>query len=192
MSNQTFTTEELCLQTEISAYLDGELSARREQDFELHLSVCEKCADELRSQKQMLCALNLAFDAPLHSFELPQNFTKTVVVKAESNVSGLRKPEERSRAFVLILILFGFVIFGLGESLGKVVSVWQNVTEQVVVVIGFTVDLMLDVLTGSAVILRALSQKLVFDSQVSTVAFFGLFLVVFIAFSHILFRRQQN
>jgi Putative zinc-finger len=191
MSNQILTTEETCLRTEVSAFLDGELSVRDEQDFELHLLVCEKCTDELRSQKQMLCALSLAFDAPPHSFELPQNFTKTVVVRAESNVSGLRKPEERSRAFVLCLILFAFVIFGLGESLGKVVSVWTSLTEQIVVVIGFTIDLILDILTGLAVILRALSQKFVFDSQISTVAFFGLSVVVFIAFSHILFRHHR-
>ncbi len=191
MTEQTFTNEKTCPRAEVSAFIDGELSVCDEQNFELHLSVCEKCADELRSQKQMLCALSLAFDSPQHSFELPKNFTKTVVVKAESNVSGLRKPEERSRAFVLCLILFAFVVLGLGESLGKVVSVWQTLTEQVIAVVGFTVDLMLDIFTGFAVILRALSQKFVFDSQVSTVAFFGLLFVVFIAFSHILFKHHR-
>jgi Putative zinc-finger len=191
MLNQTLTTEETCLRTEVSAFLDGELSVRDEQNFELHLSVCEKCADELRSQKQMLCALNSAFDSPQNSFELPKNFTKTVVIKAESSVSGLRKPEERSRAFILCLILFAFVIFALGESLGKVVSVWQTITEQVIAVVGFTVDLLVDVFTGLAVILRALSQKFVFDSQVTTVVFFGLFAIVFIAFSRILIRYHR-
>jgi Putative zinc-finger len=191
MLNQPLTTEEICPRAEISAFLDGELSMRDEQDFELHLLVCEKCADELRSQKQMLCALNLAFDSPQNSFELPKNFTETVVIKAESTVSGLRKPEERSRAFVLCLILFAFVIFALGESLGKVVSVWQTVTEQTIVVVGFTVDLLVNIFTGLAVILRALSQKFVFGSQISTAVFFGLFFVVFIAFSRILIRHHR-
>jgi anti-sigma factor RsiW len=191
MLNQTLTTEETCLRAEIPAFLDGELSVRDEQNFELHLSVCEKCADELHSQKQMFCAISLAFDSPQQSFELPKNFTKTVVIKAESNVSGLRKPEERSRAFILCLILFAFVLFGLGESLGKVVSVWQTLTEQVVAVVGFTADLVIDVFTGVAVILRTLSQKFVFDSQVSTVAFFGLLLIVFIVFSHTLFKHHR-
>ncbi len=191
MLNQTLTTEEICLRTEVSAFLDGELSVREEQEFELHLSTCKKCADELLSQKQMLCALNLAFDSPQNSFELPKNFTKTVVIKAESSVSGLRKPEERSRAFILCLILFAFVIFALGESLGKVVSVWQTITEQIIVVVGFTVDLLVDIFTGLAVILRALSQKFVFDSQVSTIAFFSLFFVVFIVFSRILIRHHR-
>jgi Putative zinc-finger len=191
MLNQTDTTEEICLRTEVSAFLDGELSARNEQEFELHLSVCKKCADELLSQKQMLCALNLAFDSPQNSFELPKNFTKTVVIKAESSVSGLRKPEERSRAFILCLILFAFVIFALGESLGKFVSVWQTVTEQIIAVVGFTFDLLVDVFTGLAVILRALSQKFVFDSQISTIVFFSLFFVVFIAFSRILIRHHR-
>jgi Putative zinc-finger len=191
MLNQTLTTEEICPRAEVSAFLDGELSARDEQEFELHLSVCKKCADELLSQKQMLCALNLAFDSPQNSFELPKNFTKTVVIKAESSVSGLRKPEERSRAFILCLILFAFVIFALGESLGKFVSVWQTVTEQIIAVVGFTVDLLVDVFTGLAVILRALSQKFVFDSQISTVVFFSLFFVVFIAFSRILIRHHR-
>lgn len=191
MLNQILTTEETCLRTEISAFLDGELSVCDEQNFELHLSVCEKCADELRSQKQMLCALNSAFDSPQNNFELPKNFTETVVLKAESSVSGLRKPEERSRAFILCLVLFAFVIFASGESLGKVVSVWQTITEQVIVVIGFTVDLSVDILTGFAVILRALSQTFVFDSQISTVVFFGLFAVVFIVFSRILISYHR-
>ncbi len=191
MLNQTLTTEETCLRTEVSAFLDGELSVREEQEFELHLSDCKKCADELLSQKQMLCALNLAFNSPQVSFELPKNFTKNVVIKAESSVSGLRNPEERSRAFILCLILFAFVIFALGESLGKVVSVWQTITEQIIVVVGFTFNLSVDVLTGLAVILRALSQKFVFDSQVSTALFFGLFFVVFIVFSRILIRHHR-
>jgi hypothetical protein len=133
----------------------------------------------------------LAFDKPQRSFELPKNFTKTVVTKAESKVSGLRKPEERSRAFILCLILFAFVIFGLGESLGKFVSIWQTLSEQVVAVVGFTIDLLLDIFTGLAVVLRALSQKFVFDSQFSTLAFFGLLCVVFIAFSRSLIRHHR-
>ena len=191
MTEQTFTDEKTCPRAEVLAFIDGELSMCDDRDFEFHLSVCKKCADELQSQKQMLCALNLAFDSPQHSFELPKNFTETIIAKAESNVSGLRKPEERSRAFVLCLILFAFVVFGLGESLGKVVSVWQTLTEQVVAVVGFTADLMLDIFTGFAVILRALSQKFVFDSQVSTIAFFGLLFVAFVAFSHILFKHHR-
>lgn len=191
MSDQVNTIEETCPCAEISAYLDGELSACDEQIFENHLLVCEKCADELLSQKQMLCALTLAFDSPQHSFELPKNFTKTVVANAESHVSGLRKPEERSRAFILILVLFAFVFFGLGENIGKFVSVWRNLTEQTIVVVGFSIDLILDICTGLAVILRALSQKLVFDSQFSTVAFFGLLFIVFIVFSRSLIRHHR-
>jgi Putative zinc-finger len=191
MLEQYSTIEKTCLRTEISAYLDGELSVCDEQDFELHLLVCKKCADELRSQKQMLCALNLAFDAPQDSLELPKNFMKTVVTKAESNVSGLRKPEERSRAFVLCLILFAFVIFGLGESLGKFVSMLTILTGQVIALVSFTADWLIDIFTGLAVILRALSQKFVFDSQFSTVAFFGLLFIVFVIFSHILFRHHR-
>jgi hypothetical protein len=191
MLEHILTTEKTCPRVEISAFLDGELSVCDEQDFELHLSDCEKCADEMRSQKQLLCALNLAFDSPLHNFEMPKNFAKTVAVKAESKVSGLRKPEERSRAVILCLVLFSLVIFGLGESLGKFVSLWESITGQIVAVVGFTVDLMLDVGTGLVVVLRALSQKFVFDSQNSTVAFFGVFLLVFVLFSHILFRHHR-
>jgi anti-sigma factor RsiW len=191
MLDQNFTTKD-CLCTEVSAFLDGELSVRDEQNFELHLSNCEQCKAELLTQKQMLCALSLAFDSPKHEFELPKNFTKTIVTKAESNVSGLRNPKERSRAFILCLILFAFVIIALGESFGKFLSVWQTITEQVVAVIGFTADFAVDVFTGLAVVLRALGQKFVFDSQVSTLVFLVFFLIVFTIFSNILIRHHRN
>jgi predicted anti-sigma-YlaC factor YlaD len=192
MLNQNSTTKEICLCTEVSAYLDGELSVRDEQSFEHHLSNCQVCKTELLSQKQMLCALNFAFDSTDRDFELPKNFTKTIVTKAESNVSGLRKPEERSRAFVLCLILFAFVVAALGESLGKFVSIWQSVTEQVVAVVSVAVDFSVDIFMGFAVILRALNQTFIFDSQLTTWTFLIFFLIIFTLFSRILIRHHRS
>ena len=106
---QTEKNKNPCPRTEIAAYIDGELSPREEMDLELHFAVCGECAAEFNEQKKLLCALDFALDEKAE-FELPEDFTKSVVVKAESNVSGLRRREERFRALYLCAILFLLII----------------------------------------------------------------------------------
>ncbi len=40
MNLQTSATEKVCLQNEIAAYIDGELTPREELDLEMHFAVC--------------------------------------------------------------------------------------------------------------------------------------------------------
>ena len=86
--------------------------------LEKHLAHCKSCLNELNLQKKMLSALDFAFSEGNNQaeIELPANFAKVVAVTAESGVSGLRRPEERSRAFFLCPGLFLSVIVGLGTE----------------------------------------------------------------------------
>mgnify|MGYP001607530754 FL=1 len=95
----------ICPLEEISLYLDGELSSKDEMLLELHLVNCSVCREELNSQKKMLSALSFAFAKP-HEIELPKDFTKVVVTKAESGVKGLRCRKERLQALFLCSVLF--------------------------------------------------------------------------------------
>lgn len=89
-----------CPAEEISAYIDGEISSDVEAALESHLGGCEICRRELNGQKGFLLALSdtLEREVPI---ELPENFTRSVVVNAESKVSGLRDRREHSSALII-------------------------------------------------------------------------------------------
>jgi anti-sigma factor RsiW len=102
-----------CPSEEIGAYLDAELPADRAAALESHLTDCAVCRNELNSQKLFLLELSrsLEQESPI---ELPKDFTKAIVTKAESSVSGLRKRSERAAAagiiaLLLVLAAVGFV-----------------------------------------------------------------------------------
>ena len=102
-----------CQVQHVAAYLDGELGEAAVISFEEHLKSCRVCATELRVQRQLLCTLELAFNDS-RSFELPQDFTRVVTKRAESDLSGMRKKPERRRALELcaILALISFALMG--------------------------------------------------------------------------------
>ena len=176
MDSQTPTTKQICPREEISLYLDGELSANDEILLEKHLTDCEACLAELNSQKQMLSALNFAFDKQAE-IELPKDFTKIVVAKAESGVSGLRSKEERFRALFLCLALFLLLILGFGLENEKIFSTLTSFFNQVVAIAGFIVHFTYDISIGIAVILRSLSQKVIFTNGFIILSFGGVLLL---------------
>ncbi len=101
-----------CRTDDVATYLDGELSGAASESFETHLKTCAPCATELRTQRQLLCTLDLAFSEP--AFELPRNFSRVVAAHAESDLSGMRKKSERRRALQLcaLLALLAFALLG--------------------------------------------------------------------------------
>ena len=107
-----------CPSPELSAYLDGELSAPDEIVLEEHMSSCQICTDDLNLQKSFLNALDYSLDEG-NEIELPKNFTRSVVANAESRVSGLRRPHERRNAAFICAALIVFSLFALGSSAKK-------------------------------------------------------------------------
>ncbi len=170
------TTEEECPRTKLAAYIDGELPPREELELELHLANCKTCAAELNEQKKLLCVLDFALENE-RKIELPANFTKVIVTKAESNVSGLRSSKERFKALFVCFGLFLLVILGLGAETETVLNTFVKFTEQFFAVCGFAIHLIYDVSIGTAVILRSLGNQFVNNSAV-TFAFFTAFLLV--------------
>ena len=164
-----------CPREEIAAYVDGEISPREELELEMHFAVCRTCADELNSQKQLLCALD-SFCLNENEIELPENFTKIIVTTAESRVSGLRRPQERRKAFFICSALFLLLLVGLAGENESILSSSARFAEQFTAVVGFVAHLVFDISVGIAVILRFLSNQFVFDSTLS----FGFIAVFFI------------
>jgi L-2-hydroxyglutarate oxidase LhgO len=184
MNSQTATIEKICSQTsEIAAFIDGELLPREEIELELHLSVCGSCASELNEQKKLLCALDYALEND-GEIELPANFTKIVVTNAESKVSGLRRPQERSKALFVCAALFLLVLLGLGGETETVLNTFGKFAEQFLAVGGFVWNLIYDVSVGTAIVLRSLGSQFIFNSSASLAI-----LIVFVFLSLFLLSR---
>jgi anti-sigma factor RsiW len=106
-------SENKCQLEDVAAYLDGELNDAGVNRFEDHLNSCADCAAELRAQRQLLCTLDVAFNGT-RAFQLPQDFTRIVTARAESDLSGMRNKHERRRALKLcaMLAVISFALLG--------------------------------------------------------------------------------
>ncbi|HVS83517.1 MAG TPA: zf-HC2 domain-containing protein [Pyrinomonadaceae bacterium] len=155
-----FSHEHECRTEDVAAYLDGELGGSASESFEAHLKTCARCATELRTQRQLLCTLDLAFSE--RSFELPRNFSRVVAAHAESDLSGMRKKSERRRAFQLcaLLALLSFALLGAASR----ALVFQP-ARSFLRLAGGLLDLILRALydagTGAAVIVRVVGRALI-------------------------------
>lgn len=172
----------VCPREEIGLYLDGELDAQEEILLEDHLSICGICKEELNLQKQMLSALSLAFEEK-NEIEIPKNFTKIVVTKAESGVNGLRCKDERNKALFLSLILLLLITVGLSGENEKVFSILRDFSNQIITVGSFILHFTFDISFGISVILRNLCQKIVISPSfvLLTVSFLSFLTIILIA-----------
>lgn len=183
-------SEKVCPREEIAAYIDGELVPRRELELELHFAACRMCADELNLQKTMLCALNSAL-LPEREVELPKNFTKVVVTRAEANVSGLRRPQERRNALIICAVLFLPLLVGFSADIETVLLTMNNFAGQILAVGGLVFHLVYDISVGAVVILRSLSNQVAFNSMASAAFLIILFLISLITVSRLVMRFNR-
>lgn len=181
----------LCPNSEIAAYLDGELSPSAEFDLEKHFAKCQSCLAELNLQKKMLFALGSAFDEK-NEIELPSNFAKIVATAAETKVSGLRSKKERLVAFFLCLVMLLIAAVGLGGETEKVLTIFRNFGEQLIAVAGFVFRLVYSAIFGISVILKALSQQIVFSSAFSFLLITALFFACIVALSKLTLRDNRQ
>lgn len=170
-----------CPSADISPYIDGELSPARELELEMHFAGCECCTAELNLQKKFLIALDQALEGE-KEIELPINFTKVIVTKAESNVRGLRMRSERVNAFLVIVGLFLVIVFALGASGSHTAfDAFFVVLEKVAAVGSCAAHVVYDVAVGAVAVLRSLSSHIVLDSSLTilfpSASAFYLFLV---------------
>lgn len=121
MSVETLENSELCSKVDLAAYLDGELSSSGEAEVELHVAACSNCAYELNLQKRFLRVLESEVGMP-SMLPLPDDFAKRIVVRAESNVSGLRNRNEQFSALFLTAAVALFCLFALGAEASGVLN----------------------------------------------------------------------
>jgi predicted anti-sigma-YlaC factor YlaD len=190
---QTLKTEQICPRDAISSYLDGELSSHNELVLEKHLANCKNCLNELNEQKKMLSALDFTFNEKNNQpeIELPKNFAKVIAVRAESGVSGLRRPEERSRAFLLCAGLFLLILIGLGTETNGFSS-FTNFSEQIMALGGFIFRLGYDLAIGLCIISRALCQQFIISPIFEILLILCIFIFSFILLSRFVIRFNRT
>ena len=184
---------ELCSHShEIAQFLDGELAAADERLFEKHLANCLICARKLNEQKRLLLTLNHAFAGEKH-FELPADFFQTVIARSESNVSGLRRRDERAGALFIVcgLFLTGVVIGFAGGRSGFLPSSWGVYWAQLRVVAAVLSSFCYDLGLAVVIALRVGCNYLVGHSTFSHVFFAALLLIALAALSGLLFNYSR-
>lgn len=184
MRENTYLRTIECPVDEIAAYIDGELDTARELEVGAHFDVCKECSRELNSQKQFLCGLNSGLRNEAE-FELPANFTRSIIANAESSVSGLRQPAERFNALFIFSSLFLFVLFVMGPDAGRLFQGIVSALDQTAIVGGFFGHLVYSLFLGITIILRSLASQLSFDG-ITALAVTAAFLITSLLISRML------
>ena len=161
-----------CIADDITAFIDGELSPDNEAVFERHLAECQNCRRELNEQKIFLSAVNASLESR-ETITVPINFTRTIIANAESNVSGLRDPSERSPAIWICSIILMMSIFAVGvESLG----IFSKIAQTATVLVDFAANIFNTITVASGVVMRSFAAA----SSVESPVFIYLAAAVFI------------
>lgn len=192
MNSETNKNKSSCCRESIFAYLDGELSPGEEMEIELHFAECKRCAEDINAQKKVSNSLEIILEDELKNIELPENFTKIVTAKAESNVSGLRQRKEIPRAFLISAALLFLVTIGLGAKVDSIGNTFTRIAEQFSAVLGFVLHFVYDLAIGISVVGRSLCHKFVFSSVISLVVIVVFFVVAFLSLSRLILRHNRT
>lgn len=179
-----------CPADQISAYIDGELSADREMALERHIAACGTCRSELNEQKSFLLGISDTLDREL-DLDLPADFTKRIVVNAESNVSGLRDRDERGYALAAAAVLFVLIVVVLGGNAGSAFAPVRAVFDKAYAVAGVGGQILFDLVYAVSAILRTVFSTQTFTSLLAyTVLSLAAIGVVFIVMRWLRFKRD--
>lgn len=188
--SSSFSKIEGCPRSDISAYIDGELSPSEELELEMHLAACAVCTHDLNDQKVFLSALNSTL-LEEDEVDLPKNFTKIIVTNAESSVSGLRRPNERFNAVFICGALFLFVLFALGSEAGALFDSAGKVFDQVLTVAGAAGHILYSLVIGITLVLKSVSSQVVSSSEIAFAVLVFVFLLSLAALSRLMFRYDR-
>lgn len=164
MMRENIALSEKCIPESLTAYLDGELLPGEEAELELHLLECARCRTELNDQKAFMGELTRSLEHPAF-VDVPEDFTRSVVVNASSNVNGLRRRNEILRA---AFICIGLLAIAASASGGDVLGSASAATDKLFAIVDIVFHAVKDLVIGVSVLLRSLSSNALFGSGYST------------------------
>jgi predicted anti-sigma-YlaC factor YlaD len=155
-----------CKSEEVAAYLDGELDASACTQFEQHLRLCPSCAEQLREQKRLLCALDFALGNESAQPLPPANFARVVAAHAQSDMSGVRAHSEHKRALWLCAMLAGAsaLLIGAAALSESVITPLRAVTKPLAMIVGFFWHTIYNA-GASVVVISRVSGHVLFESR---------------------------
>lgn len=144
--------DQICPADEISAYLDGEISAEAEVALESHFANCPGCRVTLNQQKQFLIVIDGSLD---RTIEPPPAFVTQIVANAESHVRGFRDRRQIIPAFVVIVVLcfLAVLLMPLSET-GQAAGSIRDAIVHIPTLIRMAGGVVADVLFGVSVFIR--------------------------------------
>ena len=156
----------VCGNAEIAAYLDGELDAYALARFERHVGECAACAAALAAERQLFNELDSALSVE-PQLEMPKNFAQVVAARAQADLSGVRRADERRRALRLCAALtaVAFALTGGAALTEGVLAPLRAVWKFGGTVAGFLGHALYDAGAGFAVISRGVGGRLLFGSR---------------------------
>ena len=158
------THEITCRPELIASYVDGELEPAVRFAVEQHISECQLCDSELRTQRRLMCELDSAMTQPLE-LEVPHNFASVVAAHAKSDMRGARSRRESKRAlaFCLLLSVGAFTLLGAAAGRSVLIAV-QMAAVKVIGVVGLLGKALYDAAAGVSVILRVAGGAMMPDA----------------------------
>lgn len=149
----------VCPREEIGAFLDGELSADQEAVFETHIASCPNCREELNLQRSFLIALSGSLEENA-DIQIPKDFTRNIISRAESDLSGIRSRSERVVALSIAGILILMAAAALGGEFSSVIRPARAAIEKFSVLFDLVGHLSYSFVFGTMSVLRsALSRQ---------------------------------
>ena len=193
MKNQFEKIEgEDCPRVEIAEYIDRKLKLRDELDLELHFAQCETCATELKAQEKVSTTLEILLEEEKETIKLPENFTKIVTAKAESNLDGVRSRKERSKGLFIFAILFAMIAFAIGLEGKTITFAFEKFADQFLAVGGFVTHLFYQLVLGVSVVFGSMSNNFVFSSTLTFLAIVITFVLAFLMLSRMIFLYNRT
>jgi anti-sigma factor RsiW len=157
-------SKDVCSVNLIPAYIDGELEDDARVLFEQHLEGCGDCRAELTAHRLFICELDAAM---MQTFDvaMPDDFSRVVAARAESDMSGVRSFAEHRKALSICAIL-AFVAFALLGTAARtsIVTVGRMLAGKVFGAAGFLWTAFYDAAVSVTVISRVVSRKVFFES----------------------------
>jgi anti-sigma factor RsiW len=178
-----------CRAADISAFIDGELSAADENQLSLHLAQCAECSEELNRQKSFLNFVGSGL-ADASGPDLPDDFVRVITATAESGVQGLRGRRE----FLISMAIT--VVFGIGALLllggsysGPGAAIFQGFADKTIAVVMAAGHAAYSISLGIAVIIRALTGG---SAPAATALFVGVLAIISIPIVRFTIRRAAR